>query len=86
MENFKRYRAFWIGDDLKQHYVRGGKFYKTLSACKCGIRTHDWCIPAGTEREYIIEEYVVLLTENTYKAKVRKTSPYHAEVKYEENK
>lgn len=87
MENFKRYRAFYIDDNNQLRYINNGKFYKTLAACKCGVRmcARLYDVPIGSTIKYTIEEYAMTLTENTKHVNVKRVSEYRNEVRYEEN-
>ena len=57
-ETIKMYRACYFINGEK-HYVKNGKYYHNIGACKKGIRNDSYYLRAGAEKQYTIEEYEV---------------------------
>lgn len=74
-ETIKRYRACYFINGEK-HYIRDGKFYRTIAACKNGIHADAYSVCEGTELKYLIEEYDVKLVANPQYAIVIGASGY----------
>lgn len=57
-ETIKMYRACYFINGEK-YYIKNGKYYNNIGACKRGIRVDACSLRPYSELKYIIEEYEV---------------------------